>query len=73
MISANLHGADLSNADLENANLGVASLSDADLRGANLSGADLRQAIDLTQDQLDKACGDNVKLDRGLTVKPCRK
>jgi uncharacterized protein YjbI with pentapeptide repeats len=45
--------------------------------GANLSGAQLR-SVDLSgstvgQSQLDKACGTHVKLNRGLTIKPCPK
>jgi uncharacterized protein YjbI with pentapeptide repeats len=49
------------------ANLRGADLSDADLRSAKLSGV-----RNLTQAQLDKACGDtNTKLPEGLTLNPC--
>jgi uncharacterized protein YjbI with pentapeptide repeats len=75
--STNLSGANLSDADLRRANLSGANLSstnlsganlsDADLRRANLFGADLRGAI-VTQQQLDQACGVNVKLDAGLSL-----
>lgn len=37
-----------------------------------LSGADLTGAKNLTQNQLDGACGDDkTKLDLPLTIKPC--
>ncbi len=69
---ATLTGADLSGADLSEANLFGANLSRADLSGANLSGADLFGAKNLTQEQLDTACGDDdTKLPEGLTIKPC--
>jgi uncharacterized protein YjbI with pentapeptide repeats len=68
---ANLSGANLSGADLSGAKLGKANLSGADLSYANLNGADLSDAKNLTQTQLDEACGDaNTKL-QGLTLKPC--
>jgi uncharacterized protein YjbI with pentapeptide repeats len=61
--------ADLTGADLD-ANLSGANLSDANLRGTNLSNADLRAAENLTQGQLDKACGNaDTKLPEGLTLK----
>jgi uncharacterized protein YjbI with pentapeptide repeats len=77
LIVANLSGADLSDANLSGADLGGAELSGADLSDANLSGADLRGAklsgaLNLTQTQLDEACGNaNTKLPEGLTLKPC--
>ena len=38
----------------------------------DLSYADLTDAKNLTQTQLDKACGDaHTKLPEGLTLKPC--
>jgi uncharacterized protein YjbI with pentapeptide repeats len=65
--AANLSGADLGYADLSGAKLSNANLSGAELSGANLSGA-----TNLTQEQLDEACGDaNTKLPEGLTLKPC--
>ena len=79
---ANLNNANLSGADLTGANLSSAWLHDTDLSGADLSGADLRgvRHADLSggvnlfsQAQLDQACGINVKLDPGLTIKPCKK
>jgi len=68
-----LRGADLSeHAPLSGANLSGADLSEADLRDANLSGADLSDVKNLTQTQLDKACGNaNTKLPKELTLKPC--
>jgi uncharacterized protein YjbI with pentapeptide repeats len=80
---ANLSGADLSGADLYEANLTKAdltkadltkaNLSDANLTKANLSDANLSDSINLTQTQLDKACGNsNTKLPEGFTPpSPC--
>ena len=67
-----LIGADLMSADLTDVDLTEADLTDVDLREANLTGADLRKANltdanltatdlkdakNLTQEQLDAACG----------------
>jgi uncharacterized protein YjbI with pentapeptide repeats len=76
---ANLNGADLRGADLSGAILSGtpnipsgADLNGADLSGAILRGADLSGAKNLTQMQLDQACGDaHTKLPEGLTIKPC--
>jgi uncharacterized protein YjbI with pentapeptide repeats len=84
LVAANLHGADLTYADLSGANLNGAVLSRADLSGANLHGANLQSATlvatnlstvtNLTQTQLDEACGNaETKLPAGLTVKACSK
>jgi hypothetical protein len=76
---ANLSGANLSVANLSNANVIGANLSNANVISANLSEASLRFAIlsgakNLTQTQLDSACGDaNTKLPEGLTLKACSK
>lgn len=51
-------GAYLLGADLRDADLRQADLLGADLRAANLAGADLRDALFLTQPQLDAATGD---------------
>jgi uncharacterized protein YjbI with pentapeptide repeats len=80
--ATNLRGADLSGADLSGANLSAANLRGAKLSGATLfaaklsaaklSDADLHDAKNLTQTQLDEACGNaNTKLPEGLTLKPC--
>jgi uncharacterized protein YjbI with pentapeptide repeats len=80
--NADLSNADLSFVDLSNAGLGSANLSNADLFLANLSNAklryaklryaDLSEAKNLTQTQLDEACGNaNTKLLEGLTLKLC--
>ncbi len=45
-------------ADLRGADLRFTDLAGADLRGADLSGADLRDALFVTQAQLDAAVGD---------------
>jgi hypothetical protein len=69
---ASLSGANLSGADLSIAKLDSAYLSNADLSGAKLNGAYLDGATNLTQEQLDKACGsEKTKLPEGLTLKPC--
>ena len=54
-----LEGAKLNGAHLERANLEGAALIGAALWKANLEGADLRYVKDLTQVQLDQACGDD--------------
>jgi uncharacterized protein YjbI with pentapeptide repeats len=69
LFAANLTDAYLTNADLTGAYLTDAILT-ADLTGAILTGAILTGAI-LTQAQLDTACGKDVTLDPGLTIKPC--
>jgi uncharacterized protein YjbI with pentapeptide repeats len=68
---AHLGGANLRRAYLADANLSGAYLADANLSGADLSYANLSEARFLTQQQLDEACGTDVKLDPGLTIKPC--
>jgi Pentapeptide repeats (8 copies) len=60
-----LSDADLSIADLTNAHLANADLSIADLSGANLSGAK-----NLTQMQLDEACGDSNHQSRRKASNP---
>src|SRR5262245_41648506 len=74
----NMRGAQLVNRvtglvdHLGGANLSGANLSDTDLSGADLSGANLSDAKNLTQTQLDKACGnENTKLPERLTLKTC--
>jgi hypothetical protein len=57
LIDANLIGANLSGTNLSTAYLIRASLNGAILIRANLSGADLSRAENLTQGQLDTACG----------------
>jgi hypothetical protein len=57
---ANLRGCYLIAADLRRADLRSADLIGADLRDANLGGADLRDALFLTQSQLDAARGDGA-------------
>ena len=69
---AKLQGANLREARLIEADLRQANLHGADLRLANLQGADLSGAIELTQEQLDWACGDaETKLPPGMFIKPC--
>ncbi len=80
---ANLFGARFNRCDFTSANLqratlvgtyfGASTLKDADLAGANLSGADLSIAKDLTQEQLDTACGDDSTiLPENLNIPACR-
>jgi len=70
--AAILTGANLRGAFLIGANLSGALLGGANLGGANLSGAILIGAT-VSQAQLEEACGIDVKLDPGLTIKPCQK
>ena len=71
---ANLSGANLRGAHLSRADLRGAALIDADLLDANLGFANLSGAKNLTQTQLDEACGNsNTKLPEGLTLKLCSK
>ena len=73
-----LAGANLSGAHLFRANLTDAFLNGADLRGANLADADLTRTdlrdanlssvINLTQEQLDQACGNPQGLPAGLIL-----
>jgi hypothetical protein len=56
--AADLRGSYLIGSDLSRADLRRADLIGADLRGADLSGADLREALFLTQPQVDAALGD---------------
>jgi uncharacterized protein YjbI with pentapeptide repeats len=76
LMGADLRGAILFSADLSNvrrlgdARLTAAKMHAADLTGAILTGANLSHAV-VTQAQLDQACGTDVKLDPGLTIKPC--
>jgi uncharacterized protein YjbI with pentapeptide repeats len=58
-------------AELTGVDLGDADLTGADLRNASLNHVDVRGARGLTQVQLDRACGTNVKLPDSLTLKPC--
>jgi hypothetical protein len=76
--AANLSGAYLSKSNLSSAELSGANLSGANLYGTNLSGANLSSARlngaeDLSQQQLDSACGDaSTRLPPGLSVKFCK-
>jgi uncharacterized protein YjbI with pentapeptide repeats len=67
-----LGGANLSKAKLRFADLSGADLTHANLSGADLSNANLSNVKNLTQAQLDEACGNaNTKLPKELTLKPC--
>ncbi|NQY14404.1 MAG: pentapeptide repeat-containing protein [Henriciella sp.] len=79
---SNLYGARFNRSDFRQANLqnvvavgayfGASNLNGADLSGANLSGADLSLAIELTQTQLNQACGDSsTRLPNGKTIPSC--
>ena len=71
---ANMRGADLQRADLQNANLQQASffgadLQGADLTGANLQGVNLSLALNLTDEQVARACVDELtRLPMGLEL-----
>jgi hypothetical protein len=64
---ANLSGAALNGAKLNGANLSRANVSDTYLFYADLSGAILEDAKNLTQTQLDQACGKPSVLPPGIT------
>jgi uncharacterized protein YjbI with pentapeptide repeats len=67
-----LSEADLSGADLSEADLSGADLSEADLSEADLRRADLSEAKNLTQTQLNKACGnEKTIIPRGLIINTC--
>jgi uncharacterized protein YjbI with pentapeptide repeats len=69
LTGALLNGANLSRANLTGAHLDRADLTGADLSGTNLSRANLTGALNLTQEQLDQACGNaDTKLPEGFTV-----
>ncbi|HYD88379.1 MAG TPA: pentapeptide repeat-containing protein [Vitreimonas sp.] len=74
---ARLTGADFTDANLEGATfvgayLGGARLSGAALGGANFSGAELADALGLSQDRLNTACGDaTTTLPQGMTIPAC--
>jgi hypothetical protein len=81
-VFANLRGAVLRGANLSGANLSGANLRDTDLRDtdlshaslwvANMAGADLSIGRNVTQEQLDQACGKPKALPEGLHLdKPC--
>ena len=71
LVSATLSNAKLIEADLTGAMLVRANLGNALMGKAQLNRADLRGAQNLSQTQLDTACGTDAKLDRPLTIKPC--
>jgi uncharacterized protein YjbI with pentapeptide repeats len=77
LINANLENANLSHAIFKEAYLERVSFSEADLTGAifekaRLVGADLGRAKNLTQEQLNMACGDkDTIVPAGLTIKEC--
>ena len=63
LAGSHLQGAHLEGANLESADLKGADLTEASLRDANLSKADLRQAVGLTQAQVNSAyCDEFTKL-----------
>jgi uncharacterized protein YjbI with pentapeptide repeats len=70
--------ADFSNVNFQDAVLvggwfGGSRFAGAKLSNANLSGADFSTARDLTQNQLNTACGDaDTRLPPGLTIVPCK-
>jgi hypothetical protein len=70
-LAADFSGANLRGAHLTNADLRASNLTGADLTDADLSGADLRSS-NITQQQLDNACGSGTKLPPGLGIQPCR-
>jgi hypothetical protein len=73
LFRTNLAGANLSGATFLAADLSGAVLLGANLSEAFLSAANLSEANDLTQAQLDQACGDQTKLRPGFTIRSCIK
>jgi hypothetical protein len=82
LTDADLTGADLTGANLISANLTYAHLTNTDLHGANLTATDLSyahiistglsSAADLSQAQLDDACGNKrTELPLRLTIDQC--
>jgi Pentapeptide repeats (9 copies) len=58
-------------ADLQGATLFKTNLEGAQLEGANLAGANLTEVVNLTQDQINRACVDETTgLPKGLTRPP---
>jgi Pentapeptide repeats (8 copies) len=73
LVDSNLKEAFLNQADLSFADLSGADLAEAKLDDANLSGANLQDANNLTQHQLDRACGSSTtKLPNDLVIADCR-
>jgi hypothetical protein len=83
LIASDFTGGDLGSADLTNAQLDLANLinvqldyvhlAGASMKNANLTGANLNGALELTQEQLNEACGRPAVLPPGLNLdKPCR-
>ena len=69
---ADLEGASLMEANLMDAKLTAAKLKDANLWGADLRGADLTGVLQLDQNQLNFACGDeHTRLPEGFTIAIC--
>ena len=67
--SANLKDANLRNATLRWADFQHATLTGADLEGSSLHSADLGTATGVTQEQLDRSCGnDDTILPKGMTI-----
>ena len=77
LFGARFNRSDFSGANLQNATavgtyFGASKLAGAKLEGANFSGADLSLVLDLTQSQLNQACGDETtRLPKGQTIPRC--
>jgi hypothetical protein len=72
LIRANLTDANLQDANVQHADLRGANLSDANLAGALLYSADLTDVHNLTQPQIDQACGGpDTKMASGLKISSC--
>ena len=74
LVNSSLREASLNHADLCSADLSDADVWNAKLADANLSGANLQGVRNLTQEQLDEACGSvDTKLPNGLLIGECSK
>jgi uncharacterized protein YjbI with pentapeptide repeats len=72
LVKARLDKADLQGANFQGADLREVDFAGADLRRTELGGANLEDAKNLSQEQLDVACGDKAtKLPKGLTINLC--
>jgi uncharacterized protein YjbI with pentapeptide repeats len=72
LVKARLDKANLQGANFQGADLREVDFAGADLRRTELGGANLEDAKNLSQEQLDVACGDKAtKLPKGLTINLC--
>ena len=71
LVNVDLSRADLRETEFVRTLLSGVNFSGADLVGARFIQVDLTETVGLTQQQLDRACGEDAVLPQGLTLKPC--